>query len=125
GVLPPDVYLGAVESMDTIAAFVQELRDHTGVYELDGDLYLAADADPRFGQVSGLDRSTMRSLFAERGGDPDRPGKRDPLDSLVWQAQRPGEPAWDTSLGTGRPGWHVECAAIALAQLGIGFDVQG
>jgi len=67
----------------------------------------------------------MLALFAERGGDPQRPGKRDPLDSLLWQARRPGEPYWDTPLGAGRPGWHIECSVIAMNRLGMGFDVQG
>lgn len=64
-------------------------------------------------------------IFPERGGDPDRPGKRDPLDALLWRAERPGEPAWDSPFGPGRPGWHIECSAIAAQYLGAGFDVQG
>lgn len=67
----------------------------------------------------------MIRTFAERGGDPGRAGKEDPLDCLVWQSARPDEPAWTTSLGHGRPGWHIECTAIALDHLGMGFDVQG
>jgi L-cysteine:1D-myo-inositol 2-amino-2-deoxy-alpha-D-glucopyranoside ligase len=67
----------------------------------------------------------MLELFAERGGDPARAGKKDALDPLLWQAERPGEPAWDTHFGHGRPGWHIECTAIALHHLGNGFDVQG
>ena len=67
----------------------------------------------------------MLALFGERGGDPARVGKRDALDPLLWQAERPGEPAWDTQFGHGRPGWHIECTAIALHHLGNGFDVQG
>jgi len=67
----------------------------------------------------------MLRVYADRGGDPDRPGKKDPLDCLLWQAERPGEPAWDSVLGRGRPGWHVECSAIARAHLGATMDVQG
>jgi L-cysteine:1D-myo-inositol 2-amino-2-deoxy-alpha-D-glucopyranoside ligase len=67
----------------------------------------------------------MLALFAERGGDPGRPGKKHPLDPLLWRAERPGEPAWDSELGRGRPGWHIECTAIALEHLGMGLDVQG
>jgi L-cysteine:1D-myo-inositol 2-amino-2-deoxy-alpha-D-glucopyranoside ligase len=74
--------------------------------------------------VSGLDNDTMAELFAERGGDPGRPGKKDPLDPLVWLAARPGEPSWASGFGPGRPGWHVECAAIATEYLGVRFDVQ-
>ncbi len=124
-VLPPQDYIGAVESIPAVVEHVRDLLDAGAAYRLDGDVYLRVDADPRFGGVAGLDVHTMRALFAERGGDPARPGKRDPLDSLLWQGARPDEPAWDTSLGHGRPGWHIECVAIALAHLGAGFDVQG
>ena len=68
----------------------------------------------------------MLRFFAERGGDPDRAGKRQPLDPMVWRGARPGEPAWPGPKGaTGRPGWHIECATIALDTIGMGFDVQG
>ena len=67
----------------------------------------------------------MLPIFGERGGDPERPGKRDPLDWLLWRAERPGEPSWPSAHGQGRPGWHVECTAIALDNLGAGFDVAG
>ena len=95
------------------------------VYAVDSDLYFRVASDPSFGSVANLDRDQMLAIFAERGGDPDRPGKDDPLDCLVWQSARPDEPAWDTPLGHGRPGWHIECAAIALDHLGMTIDVQG
>jgi L-cysteine:1D-myo-inositol 2-amino-2-deoxy-alpha-D-glucopyranoside ligase len=93
------------------------LRAAGAAYEVDDDLYFPVSAAAGFGSVSGLDVEQMTALFAERGGDPDRPGKKDPLDALLWRAERPGEPAWDSPLGRGRPGWHVECAAIALRHL--------
>ncbi|MBW9205103.1 cysteine--1-D-myo-inosityl 2-amino-2-deoxy-alpha-D-glucopyranoside ligase [Mumia sp. zg.B17] len=124
-ILAPDHYIGAVESIDLAVALVERLRDRGVTYEVDGDVYFAVHEDADFGSVSGYDRATMLSLFAERGGDPDRPGKRDPLDCLLWQAERPGEPSWDSPFGRGRPGWHVECASIALETLGEDFDVQG
>jgi L-cysteine:1D-myo-inositol 2-amino-2-deoxy-alpha-D-glucopyranoside ligase len=124
-VVPPDHFVGAVESIDLIADLIARLREAGAVYEVDGDLYFPVSADPAFGGVSNYDRSLMMELFGERGGDPGRPGKKDPLDCLLWQRERPGEPAWDSPLGRGRPGWHVECTAIALQHLGMGFDVQG
>jgi L-cysteine:1D-myo-inositol 2-amino-2-deoxy-alpha-D-glucopyranoside ligase len=124
-VIPPDHYVGAVESIPLIVELIQQLRDRGAVYEVDGDLYFSVQADPAFGEVSGLDRTDMLKVFGERGGDPDRPGKRDPLDCLLWQGKREDEPSWDTDLGPGRPGWHVECAAIAMHHLGRTFDVQG
>ena len=124
-ILPPRAFVGVVESIDLIAEFVARLRETGAVYEVDGDLYFSAAEAPGFGSVSHLDRAAMLELFAERGGDPGRPGKKDPLDWLLWRAERPGEPAWDTPLGRGRPGWHVECSAISLRELGMGFDLNG
>ncbi|MFE6870545.1 cysteine--1-D-myo-inosityl 2-amino-2-deoxy-alpha-D-glucopyranoside ligase [Kitasatospora sp. NPDC057692] len=123
--LPPAHYIGAVESIPWIVPLVQKLLASGAAYELDGDIYFSVESDPAFGTVSGLTREAMRPVFAERGGDPDRPGKRHPLDALLWLAARPGEPAWDTELGHGRPGWHIECVAIALQFLGMSFDIQG
>jgi L-cysteine:1D-myo-inositol 2-amino-2-deoxy-alpha-D-glucopyranoside ligase len=124
--LPPDHYIGAVEAIPGIVPLVERLRAAGAAYELDGDTYFSVDADPHFGGVSRYDAAMMRALSAERGGDPDRPGKKNPLDPMLWMAARPGEPSWDgASLGRGRPGWHIECVAIALDHLGMGFDVQG
>jgi L-cysteine:1D-myo-inositol 2-amino-2-deoxy-alpha-D-glucopyranoside ligase len=135
-VLPPDAYVGAVESIPLVVSMIEQLRESGAVYEVPSetpgqaaDLYFSVTADPTFGVVSGWQRDRMLEIFAERGGDPDRAGKKDPLDCLLWQAEnptlRPDDPAWDASLGRGRPGWHIECSAIARAQLGAAFDVQG
>lgn len=124
-VLPPRDYIGAVESIPSVAEYVEKLRASGDVYAVDDDLYFRVRNDPHFGSVARLDVDSMLRLFAERGGDPDRPGKEDPLDCLVWQSERPDEPAWDTPLGHGRPGWHIECTAIALDTLGMTIDVQG
>jgi L-cysteine:1D-myo-inositol 2-amino-2-deoxy-alpha-D-glucopyranoside ligase len=130
-VLPPDDYIGAVESIPLVVGMVERLRESGAVYEVpsehsDGsDLYFSVSADPTFGAVSGWERGKMLDIFGERGGDPDRPGKKDPLDCLLWQAERPDDPAWSSSLGRGRPGWHIECSAIAREHLGAEFDVQG
>ncbi|MFJ3897008.1 MULTISPECIES: cysteine--1-D-myo-inosityl 2-amino-2-deoxy-alpha-D-glucopyranoside ligase [unclassified Streptomyces] len=124
--LPPKHYIGAVEAIPGIVPLVERLRDAGAAYELDGDIYFSVGSDPHFGTVSGLDAAAMRLLSAERGGDPDRPGKKNPLDPMLWMAAREGEPSWDGgTLGQGRPGWHIECVAIALDHLGMGFDVQG
>ncbi len=121
--LAPRHYIGAVESIDLVVDLIERLGD--AAYRVDDDLYFDVHADPGFGQVSGLDEDMMTRLFAERGGDPDRPGKKHPLDCLLWQGPRDGEPSWESRLGPGRPGWHIECAAIALEHLGTEFDVQG
>ena len=124
-ILPPYRYIGAVESIPLVVSLVQRLLDSGAAYRVDQDVYFDVHAEPGFGSVSGLEPALREKIFGERGGDPDRPGKRHPLDCLLWQAERPGEPAWETSLGKGRPGWHIECAAIALEYLGSGIDVQG
>jgi L-cysteine:1D-myo-inositol 2-amino-2-deoxy-alpha-D-glucopyranoside ligase len=123
-VLPPDLLVGAVEALPVIERFASQLADRGALYELEADQYFARSSDAAFGAVSRLDPDTMAVLFAERGGDPGRPGKKDPLDPLVWLAARPGEPSWPSPFGPGRPGWHVECAAIATEHLGARFDVQ-
>jgi L-cysteine:1D-myo-inositol 2-amino-2-deoxy-alpha-D-glucopyranoside ligase len=128
--LAPAYYIGAVEAIPVIDSFAERLAARGALYDLDGDTYFARGADQKFGALSGpgtpsgLSVVEMSALSAERGGDPGRPGKKDPLDPLVWRAERPGEPAWDSRFGPGRPGWHVECAAIATEYLGPSFDVQ-
>ena len=138
GVLPPHTYLGAVETIPLVADAVARLLDLGLAYRVPlepgaggdrpdlGDVYADIAADRHFGSVPGLSHDETVALFAERGGDPGRPGKRDPLDPALWRRERPGEPAWDGGvLGRGRPGWHIECTVIAGSSLGPAFDVQG
>ena len=124
-VLPPRHFIGAVEAVPDITALIETLDAKGATYRLDSDVYFPVSKAPRFGQIGHFGYDQMIALAAERGGDPNRPGKRDPLDPLLWRAERPGEPAWDSPFGRGRPGWHVECAAIALRYLGTPIDVQG
>jgi L-cysteine:1D-myo-inositol 2-amino-2-deoxy-alpha-D-glucopyranoside ligase len=124
-VLPPRHYVGAVESIPSVVDYVEKLQAAGAVYDVDGDLYFRVHADERFGSIAGLGPDQMHEVFGERGGDPYRPGKEHPLDCLVWQLERPGEPAWDSPFGRGRPGWHIECTAIALEHLDSPVDVQG
>ena len=129
GVFPPRDYIGAMESVDEVVELVQRLVDNGAAYVVDDpefpDVYASIDATEQFGYESNYDRATMEKYFAERGGDPERQGKRDPLDALVWRAHRDGEPAWDSPFGPGRPGWHIECSAIAINRLGTEFLIQG
>ncbi|AXG13312.1 cysteine--1-D-myo-inosityl 2-amino-2-deoxy-alpha-D-glucopyranoside ligase [Intrasporangium calvum] len=134
-VLPPDEYLGAVESIPTFIAPIEQLLATGDAYLVPApdasrpgahDVYFDISRDPKFGSVSRLDEAGMLEVFAERGGDPDRQGKRNRLDALLWRAHRAGEPEWDGGqLGPGRPGWHIECACIACTHLGLPIDVQG
>jgi L-cysteine:1D-myo-inositol 2-amino-2-deoxy-alpha-D-glucopyranoside ligase len=128
-IVPPAHFVGAVESIPAIVTRVVELIERGAGYRIDdgsGDVYFDLTAAPRFGYESHLDRTAMLALAAERGGDPGRAGKRDPLDPPLWLGAREGEPAWDGgTLGPGRPGWHIECAVIAIDRLGSELDVQG
>lgn len=124
-VLPPAAYIGAVESIPLVITLIERLQAAGAVYRVEDDLYMSVTADPAFGQESGLSRDEMLRIFPDRGGDPDRAGKKDPLDCVVWRGEREGEPSWPSPFGPGRPGWHIECAAIAMEHLGGGFDVQG
>ncbi|SCL72540.1 L-cysteine:1D-myo-inositol 2-amino-2-deoxy-alpha-D-glucopyranoside ligase [Micromonospora citrea] len=128
-IIPPAHYVGAVESIPDIAERVLVLLKDGAAYRLEdgtGDVYFDLAAAPRFGYESNLTREQMLEIFPERGGDPDRAGKRDPLDPLLWRGAREGEPSWPGGdLGPGRPGWHIECAVIALNLLGDRIDVQG
>ena len=130
-ILPPDSWVAVTERIPQIAEGVRRLLDS-------GDAYLlpAPDADGddvlfdttrkrrfRVGDGSRTDDAEMLALTREFGGDPDRPGKRSPLDPLLWRAERAGEPAWNSPVGRGRPGWHVECTVIAMDALGAPFTV--
>ena len=136
GMIPPEHYIAVTEHIDEIAQAVFELRERGLAYtvptpDAEGDdLYFDAaaaerDSQWRFGDVAPYDHATMLQLSAERGGDPERPGKRGALDPLLWLAAREGEPSWESSVGVGRPGWHIECSVIATAALGGVFTVQG
>jgi len=143
GIIPPNDYVAVTEVIDEIAAAVDRLWDAGLAYRVDTsdatpgpsgepgtDIYFDIAAAERrtpwrLGEESNLDRATMLALFAERGGDPGRAGKRDPLDPLLWRAARDGDPSWPSKVGAGRPGWHIECSVIALKELGADFTVQG
>ncbi len=127
--------MGVTESIDLIVADVEALLANGNAYAVGApdaadptgaDVYLDIAHRPGFGDLSGLTRAQMLTLFAERGGDPERAGKRDPLDPLLWRAEREDEPSWaGGSLGSGRPGWHIECTVLAVHNLGMPFTVQG
>ena len=130
-VIPPAHYIGAVDAIPLVTDAIAELSSKGSIYSVEQDLYFKVHADFHFGERSNLSQEKMLEIFAERGGDPTRAGKTDPLDCLVWMSQRPNEPGWPSPFGIGRPGWHIECTAIALRYLepSIGedalIDIQG
>ena len=130
-VIPPEHYIGAVDAIPLVTEAIQELDSKDSIYPVDQDLYFKVHADVGFGNQSHLSQDEMLQIFSERGGDPNRVGKIDPLDCLVWMSQRPNEPGWPSPFGLGRPGWHIECTAIAIKYLSpaVGdsslIDIQG
>ena len=130
-ILPPDHYIGAVEAIPLVVDAITSLESANSVYKVDNDYYFRVRSDSEFGERSHLTQSQMIKIFSQRGGDPDRVGKEDPLDALLWLAKRPSEPGWESKYGVGRPGWHIECCAIALGYLDIdptdetSIDIQG
>jgi L-cysteine:1D-myo-inositol 2-amino-2-deoxy-alpha-D-glucopyranoside ligase len=130
-VIPPAHYIGAVDAIPLVTDAIAELTSKGSIYSVEQDLYFKVHSDFHFGERSNLSQKKMLEIFAERGGDPTRAGKTDPLDCLVWMSQRPNEPGWPSPFGIGRPGWHIECTAIALRYLepSIGedalIDIQG
>ena len=130
-ILPPDHYIGAVEAIPLVVDAITSLESANSVYQVDNDYYFRVRSDSEFGERSHLTQSQMIEIFSQRGGDPNRVGKEDPLDALLWLAKRPSEPGWESKYGVGRPGWHIECCAIALGFLDIdpteqtSIDIQG
>jgi L-cysteine:1D-myo-inositol 2-amino-2-deoxy-alpha-D-glucopyranoside ligase len=126
GLRDPDVIPYATETVPAMIPVVEGLLRRGLAYALpDHRVYADTGAMPGFLAFSGLDRDEARRQFAEKGGDPDAAGKRDPLDFLLWQPSLPDEPAWAAPWGTGRPGWHLECSVMALEHLGSTIDIHG
>ena len=113
-VLPPTNFAKVTDSIDIIEMFIQKLSHNGHLYEISGDYYFSVES---FLETLPLQIDEAISIFAERGGDPNRSGKKHPLDPVIWLANRNNEPGWQSSLGFGRPGWHVECTAIACEYL--------
>lgn len=113
-VLPPTNFAKVTDSIDIIERFMQKLLHNGHLYEISGDYYFSVES---FLETLPLQIDEAISIFAERGGDPVRAGKKHPLDPVIWLANRNNEPGWQSSLGFGRPGWHVECTAIACEYL--------
>ena len=125
GMIPSWSEPRATSAIADIRGFIGMVLDNGHAYESNGAVYFEVASWPEFGSISGYDRETMLALAAERGGNPDDPNKRDPLDFVLWQPSAEGEPAWDSLWGPGRPGWHIECSALALRELGTTIDLHG
>jgi L-cysteine:1D-myo-inositol 2-amino-2-deoxy-alpha-D-glucopyranoside ligase len=125
GLLPVYAEPRATSAIPDILSLIGAVLDTGHAYASNGAVYFDISTFDRFGQVSHLPRAEMLKLAAENGGKPDDPNKRDPLDFVLWQPSAPDEPAWQSRWGPGRPGWHIECSALAMRELGNTVDLHG
>ena len=129
GVMDPDVRPKATEEIPAMIELIEELVRGGHAYAVDGDVYFSVRSYPAYGELSGRNVDEMesghRELRAESAGVDVSDRKRDPLDFAVWKAAKPGEPAWESPWGPGRPGWHIECSAMSRKYLGLPFDIHG
>ena len=120
-VMPPDVTPRATETIPRMLEMIEGLVEKGFAYVVDGDVYFSVEKFPGYGKLSGRSLEEMRA--GERVEVDER--KRHPMDFALWKSSKPGEPAWDSPWGKGRPGWHIECSAMSLHYLGMGFDIHG
>jgi L-cysteine:1D-myo-inositol 2-amino-2-deoxy-alpha-D-glucopyranoside ligase len=125
GLIPSFSEPRATSAIPDILGFIGILLDTGHAYQSGGGVYFDVSSYPDFGQLSHYDRPRMLELAEERGGRPGDPAKRDPLDFVLWQPSAPDEPSWETLWGPGRPGWHIECSALAMRELGETIDLHG
>jgi L-cysteine:1D-myo-inositol 2-amino-2-deoxy-alpha-D-glucopyranoside ligase len=125
GLLPAWSEPRATSAIPDILGFIGMVLDSGHAYQAGGAVYFDVSSWADFGAISHYDRAYMLELAAERGGNPGDPNKRDPLDFVLWQPSAAGEPAWESLWGPGRPGWHIECSALALRELGTTIDLHG
>jgi L-cysteine:1D-myo-inositol 2-amino-2-deoxy-alpha-D-glucopyranoside ligase len=123
--LPPTYFPRASEEMAAMHSIIEQLVKLGHAYVVDGNVYFDIATDPDFGTMARLGYTDMLSLANERGNRPDDPRKRDPLDFVLWQRGNPDDPAWESPWGPGRPGWHIECSAMATRYLGPQIDIHG
>jgi L-cysteine:1D-myo-inositol 2-amino-2-deoxy-alpha-D-glucopyranoside ligase len=125
GLIPPWSEPRATSAIADILTMIGAALEDGSAYQSGGAVYFDVTRFPRFGQLSHLDQATMLTLARENGGNPDDPNKRHPLDFVLWQPSLPDEPSWESRWGPGRPGWHIECSAMVLRELGETIDVHG
>ncbi len=123
--LDPDHYVAATQHVPEMLEIIVNLIDQDLAYVANGSVYFSVEKDPGFGKLSHLAAGEMLPIANERGNFPDDPNKRAPIDFIMWQAASPGEPTWDSPWGPGRPGWHIECSAMAMNYLGPTVDIHG
>jgi len=120
-----DHYAKATEHTPEMIAIIEKLITGGHAYVSSRNVYFDVASDPEFGSLSHIPSDEMLAIANERGNNPDDPNKRNPLDFVLWQAAAPGEPTWESPWGPGRPGWHIECSAMASRYLGKTIDIHG
>jgi L-cysteine:1D-myo-inositol 2-amino-2-deoxy-alpha-D-glucopyranoside ligase len=125
GLIPSWSEPRATSAIAEILTLIGSVLDSGNAYQSGGAVYFDVTTFPAFGEVSHFDHATMLTMAAEHGGNPDDPNKRHPLDFVLWQPSLPDEPTWQSRWGPGRPGWHIECSALVLRELGETIDVHG
>ncbi|HYN63804.1 MAG TPA: cysteine--tRNA ligase [Candidatus Limnocylindrales bacterium] len=123
--LPPDNFPRATQHIAQMQAMIGRLLERGNAYRAEGYVFFDLASWPSYGELSRLPRKAMLPIANERGNLPDLPGKRDPLDFVLWQPSAPDEPSWPSPWGAGRPGWHIECSAMSTAYLGSRFEIHG
>ncbi|HYM52456.1 MAG TPA: cysteine--tRNA ligase [Candidatus Dormibacteraeota bacterium] len=123
--LPPDHLPRATQHVPQMQDLITRLLERDHAYAAEGHVYFSIDSWPSYGALSRLPREAMLPLANERGNVPEMPGKRDPLDFVLWQPSLPDEPWWPSAWGPGRPGWHIECSAMSITYLGPRFEIHG
>ncbi len=125
----PDVYAKATEETPKMIELIEKLLAGGFAYVREGNVYFRVKSDPGFGKLAEaagyVGYACWLETANERGNYPGDPHKDDPLDFVLWQAQKPGEPAWPSPWGPGRPGWHIECSAMSTKYLGNQLDIHG
>jgi L-cysteine:1D-myo-inositol 2-amino-2-deoxy-alpha-D-glucopyranoside ligase len=123
--LPPDRFPRATQHIPQMLDLIGRLVANGHAYAAEGHVYFSVASWPTYGELSKLSRAEMLPLALERGSRPEMPGRRDPLDFVLWQPSLADEPAWESPWGPGRPGWHIECSAMSSAYLGTHFEIHG
>jgi L-cysteine:1D-myo-inositol 2-amino-2-deoxy-alpha-D-glucopyranoside ligase len=125
GLIPAWSEPRATSAIPDILTLIAAVLDSGHAYQSGGSVYFDVSTFGRFGELSHLDAAAMLPLAADNGGNPGDPNKRNPLDFVLWQPSLPDEPSWESRWGPGRPGWHIECSALALRELGETVDLHG
>ena len=124
-IAPPTYFPRASEEIDAMIPIIARLVELGHGYVVEGNVYFSVKSDPEFGRMARLGYNELLELANQRGNNPDDPRKRDPLDFVLWQTGSPDDPSWESPWGRGRPGWHIECSAMATRYLGEQIDIHG